>query len=126
MEKPLDSSVVENIQWLKDQLEEQEDLLHLRVDYILNQIATQFGGEIESWRVLGSYDGQTIKDCIGEDLVSWYFIEWKKRPRGFHIQINGKDLYFASEFPTRWLTESFEEELNQLTKDQKNEIVKRN
>jgi len=111
MERPLDSSVFENIEWLKDQLEEQENLLYLRVDYVLNQIATQFGGEIESWRVLGSYDGQTIKDCINENLVSWYVIEWKKRPRTFHIQINGQDLYFASEFPKRWLIENFEEEL---------------
>ena len=119
MEQPLSSSVLENIQWLKDQLEEQEDLLYLRVDYILKQIATQFGGEIESWRVLGSYDGQTIKDCIGENFVDWYFIEWKRQPRAFFIQINGKDLYFTSEFPTRWLTENFENELKELIEKSK-------
>lgn len=118
MEQLLSSSVLENIQWLKDQLEEQEDLLHLRVDYILNQIATQFGGEIESWRVLGSYDGQTIKDCIGENFVNWYHIEWKKYPqRLMTIQTNNQNILLGSEFPTRWLTENFEEELDRLIND---------
>ena len=118
MEKPLEPSVLQSIEWLKDQLEEQESLVGLRVDYILKQIVARFGGEIESWRVIGCYEGQTILDCIGENFVNWYHIEWKKYPqRLMTIQTNNQNILLGSEFPTRWLTENFEEELEKLTSE---------
>ena len=116
--QPFDPLLLQTIQWLRDELQTQEDLLYSRVDYILKQIAARFGGEIKSWRVLGSSDGQTIKDCINENLVSWYSIEWKgQRPRSMAIQINGQLLLLDCEFPTRWLTQNFEEELERLTSE---------
>jgi hypothetical protein len=117
MEKPLDPSVLENIKYLEAQLDEQETLLFHRVDYILKQIAAKFGGEIEFWRVVDSYDGQTIKDCVGTNFVAWYHICWKTRPKSLTIVLDRERRNLGSEFPTRWLTKNFEEELEKLAKE---------
>lgn len=118
--QPIDQSVLENIQWLKDQLEEQECLLGDRITYILHKICERFGVKLDGWSVVGMYDGVRLIDCIDKNFISGYRFEWVETGKTITpmvILIENKMEYLTDRFPTRWLTENFEEELERLTSE---------
>lgn len=119
MSKKILKSDIEKVQKLQKDLGEAEEIIHDRITYIWNTIATVFGVKLDTWYFYGAEEGSVGEFRYDEDVMS-VTVEFNKAKYSDFTQINemliitkeGGEWDFAyGEFPTAWLFEDFEDEL---------------
>lgn len=114
MSKKISKSDIEKVQKLQKDLGEAEEIIHDRITYIWNTIATVFGVKLDTWYFYGAEEGSVGEFRYDEDVMS-VTVEFSNVTQINEMLIitkEGSEWGFEyGEFPTAWLFEDFEDEL---------------